>query len=112
MVDSPDDITPKDLQGWLQSEITLASKALELRIKDALSLVNAYTAGELTNSQLDERLSTYQGRWGEALSGLGSIRGMTDEQILARIDETQNPSFCKDLLKRAEESAANRRAKS
>jgi hypothetical protein len=69
------------------------AKAFELRLKEATDLVTAYSLGDLTPEQADERSWRYQHRWGEALSGASVSDGVTDEQILSKIDQTRGKYF-------------------
>lgn len=91
--------SPKEMQGWLEREIADAAKAMELRVRDASRFVSAYGRGEISAEEAEKRSIEYSKRWGEALPGVGRSQGMTDEEILARIDETRryqetgNPRF-------------------
>ena len=80
---------PKGLQKWLHDEIAEVMKASELRIKEATGFVNAYALGEITREQAEQKCYEYSERWGEALNGVWSIRGQSDEQILDKIKATQ-----------------------
>src|ERR1039458_5694219 len=81
--------SPGEMQGWLEREIADAAKAMELRIKEASRLVGAYARGEISADEAAQRGYEYSCRWGEALPGVPRSHGMTDEEILARIDETR-----------------------
>jgi hypothetical protein len=85
--------TPKELQAWLENEIECANKATELRIKDASRLVNAYARGELNAAEAARLGHDYEQRWGEALPGVWTPQGMTDQQILATVDEARTPNY-------------------
>jgi hypothetical protein len=69
-----------------RSEISDASKALELRIREATGFVTAYTFGKLNPKEADERHARFYHRWGESLPGISVSEGMTDADILAAID--------------------------
>lgn len=77
------------MQGWLEREIADSAKAMELRIKDASRFLSAYARGEISKDDAAERHDEYSCRWGEALPGVARSHGLTDEQILNRIDETR-----------------------
>jgi hypothetical protein len=81
--------SPKEMLGWLEREIADASKATELRIKEAARFVTAYALGEISAEEAAECAYRYDCRWGEALPGVFRSRGMTDEEILGKIDETR-----------------------
>jgi hypothetical protein len=81
--------SPKEMQGWLEREIADAAKAMELRLKDASRLVSAYAGGDISPEEAAKRGNEYSTRWGEALPGVGRSQGMTDQEILAQIDETR-----------------------
>jgi hypothetical protein len=76
----------KEMEGWLRREIADATKALELRIKDATHLVAAYSRGELSADEAEERSYQYSLRWGDALPGAARSQGLSDEEILKRMD--------------------------
>ncbi len=78
---------PKGMQGWLEREITDVMKAAELRIKDATQFVNAYARGELSTDEAAHRCYEYETRWGAPLPGVMRSRGLTDEQIMTKINE-------------------------
>jgi hypothetical protein len=94
------ELTPKDTQNWLQEEIAQLHKAVELRTKEATALATAFTKGEISAKEAAERSWKYTQRWGDALPGVMSMRGMTDEQILATIDEAQHPEFVERLMQK------------
>jgi hypothetical protein len=85
--EQPEYLSPKDMRSWLGREIKDATKALELRLRDATDLVTAYTQGELTPAEADERHSRYYHRWGESLPGATASDTVTDADILAAIDK-------------------------
>jgi len=80
---------PKGMQGWLEGEIERIQKASELRIKEATRFVNEYGRGEISADQAAERSFEYANRWGDALPGIGGTRGVSDEEILRKLDEAQ-----------------------
>jgi hypothetical protein len=83
----PKDIPSADtMRAVLDNEIFALSKAMDLRLRELTSMVTAYTAGELTPEQMNERYQRYTRRWDEALPGIINARGMTDEEIIAGID--------------------------
>lgn len=83
----------KDMQGWLREEIRDSAKAHELRVKDATELVTAYADGQLTTEEAMERLNQHDRRWGEALFGASAFPGLTDKEILDRIDAARTEQF-------------------
>jgi hypothetical protein len=90
--DSPNESdfpSSKEMEGWLEREIADAAKALELRIKDATRLVGAYSRGEISADEAAQRSHEYSKRWGDVLPGVLRSQGMTDEEILKRIDEAR-----------------------
>jgi len=86
---APEYPSPEEMQGWLEREIADAARATELRIKEASSFVAAYTRGEISAGEAADRGYQYSCRWGEVLPGVWRSRGMTDEEILAKIDATR-----------------------
>lgn len=82
-----------DIQKWAEAETERVNKASELRIKEATEIATHYSAGKITPEEATRRCNEYAARWPEALPGVLSPRGMTDEQIIAEIDETNRPDF-------------------
>lgn len=85
-----DFLTPDEMREWAQREMRDASKALDLRARELLDLVSAYSAGKITPEKADELQSRYHHRWADALpTALGDIGDPphTDEHILARVDK-------------------------
>lgn len=89
-----DFLTPQEIKQWAQRELRDASRALDLRARELIDLVTAYSAGDITPEKADELYARYQHRWGEALPGVvqGDIGDppLTDERILTRMEE-RNP---------------------
>jgi hypothetical protein len=89
-----DFLTPAEMREWAQREIRDAAKALDLRARELFDLVDAYSSGKITPEKADELHSRYQHRWGDALPGVvqGDIGDppLTDEHILAKMDERNN----------------------
>jgi hypothetical protein len=93
----PGYLSPQDMRSWMRQEIRDAAKAYELRVRDLTEFVTAYALGEITAQQADERNWQYHVRWGEALPGICATDSVTDEQILAAVDETRRSSYLLDL---------------
>ena len=89
--DEKNHLSPEEMRQWADQEIRDSAKAHELRTRELTDLVNAYSAAQITPEQADERMGRYQHRWGEALRGTSATEGITDEQILAKIDATRKP---------------------
>lgn len=53
----------------MRQEIRDLTRAVELRVNELTELVTAYSAGEITPKEADERYMAYHRRWGEALPG-------------------------------------------
>lgn len=85
-------LTSADLLDWLRREVTDVHKAAELRIGDVTEIATAYALGEMTAEEANKRFHRYGRRWGEALPGIASSEGMTNEQIIKTMDEErENP---------------------
>jgi hypothetical protein len=79
--------SPREMEEWLQREIADIRRAAELRIKDATAFVTAYSKGEISQGEADERSYQYSRRWGEPIFGVFRTEGLSDEQILKQLDE-------------------------
>jgi hypothetical protein len=84
--DFPD---PKGMQKWLDLEIDDIQRAAELRIKDAKSFVDAYAKGEISRDEAAQRSFEYANRWGEGLPGVPRTQGLSDEEIMRRLNEAR-----------------------
>jgi hypothetical protein len=60
-------------------------------VKELSTLATAYSAGELTPEQADEAHSRYYHRWGEALPGASAADGVSDGEIIGKIDKARPP---------------------
>ena len=80
---------PKGMQRWLESEIGRIQKASELRIGEATKFVNEYARGEISADEAAERNFQYANRWGDVLPGIASPHGVSDEEILRKLDEAR-----------------------
>jgi hypothetical protein len=79
--------TLEEVRQWLQREVGHVMKEAELRVKDATDFVTAYATGKISAKEAAERMSRYDGRWGEAsLIVAMPHEGMTNEEILRRLD--------------------------
>ena len=98
----PYHLSADDMRGWLEREITDIDKAKELRVKEATGFVEAYAQGEIAQDEMERRMYEYSCRWGEPLPGVPRSEGMSDDQILARINKTRisQGELEPDVLKR------------
>jgi hypothetical protein len=94
-----EDLTPEDMRQWLQQEIRDLSKAVELRMQEATDLVAKYASGKLTREEAMEKWMRYHYRWGESpIPGVTTREGMTNEEILSRLDNAL-PSSVREILR-------------
>lgn len=84
-------LPPKDIQSWARQQIKDAAKEFELRVKEVTSLAIAYSAGEITPDQAEERYSRYYHRWGDTLCGVSVGDDWPDDKIIAKIDASRDP---------------------
>ena len=82
-------LSVKEMQQWLSQEVRDTAKAHELRLKEANAFVADYASGVLNAEQAQEKLAAYDRRWGEALFGAAAVPGVTDEEIVNRIDRAR-----------------------
>jgi hypothetical protein len=78
------------LVAWLKQELLALQKATHLRTQDATEIVTSYLSGELSEEEAEERLKTYQRRWGEPIPGVAITPDMTDSEILGWLDGEAN----------------------
>jgi hypothetical protein len=91
----PDDretLSPQDVHEWAAQEVLDSGKAHELRVREATTLASDYSQGKISGEEAMERLRQFDRRWGEALFGASANTGMSDDEILAKIDETRASS--------------------
>lgn len=84
-------LSAKDMRSWAEQEKPDLAKAAELRLRELNAFVTAYENGKLTPEEATERMFRYDHRWGEALRGASAGGGISDEEILAKIDATRKP---------------------
>jgi hypothetical protein len=82
-------LTPKEISEWARQEVANSAKAFELRVREATDLATRYATGEITQEEAQKRLIAFDRRWREALHGTSTNENLSDEQILAKIDETR-----------------------
>jgi hypothetical protein len=82
-------ISLDDLRQWAEQELKDTAKAAELRAKQTKELVSDYSEGRLSPKQATDRYRQYRERWGEALPGATMNEGLSDDAILAQIDEVR-----------------------
>ena len=90
MKDKDEFPSPEEMQHWLERELVDAQKALELRVKDATTFVEAYARGDTSAEEAAQKTVQYSRRWGESLFGVGRSEGLSDDEILSRIDLARN----------------------
>lgn len=90
--DDSDHHTKEDLALWLKQEIMDVTKAAQLRIQDATDYGTAYALGQLTPEQAAERHRQYTHRWTDAIPGVYASEGMSDKELIQRIDKRPQPN--------------------
>jgi hypothetical protein len=85
--------SPEAMRGWLEREIADIRRAAELRIKDATRFVSAYASGEISAQEVENHSLAYEDRWGDVLPGVMRTQGLSDEEILARLDKARQATF-------------------
>lgn len=79
--------SPGEIELWTRQEIADVEKASELRIRELKELTRTYSAGEISAEEADALHSRYYARWPEALPGASTGPGVSDEQLLEKIDQ-------------------------
>jgi len=81
--------TPAEMVEFLRDEILTVNRATELRLREFSEFVTAYTKGEITPEEANERFSRHSSRWRDAIHGglLVPPGGISDEEIYRSIDE-------------------------
>jgi hypothetical protein len=97
-------LTPDEMRAWLEQEVRDLTKSLELRVQDATDFVTAYCAGRISGREATARLRKYDTRWGDPISGVNAQSDMTNEEIVARLDQF----LAKERQERASDSALKR----
>jgi hypothetical protein len=83
----PDHLSSDEMLDWLRHEVLAVTKEAELRIRDVTTMVTEYARGTMTAEEANKRFLDYGSRWGDALNGVSSPEGRTDDQILREMDE-------------------------
>jgi hypothetical protein len=89
VADDSKNLTKEDVAAWLQQEIDHSRKAMELRVKDATDIVMAFQENRVSAKEAADHIYRHENRWGEALPGVWTTEGKTDQQILAELDEAR-----------------------
>jgi hypothetical protein len=89
VADDSTSLTKEDVAAWLQQEIDHSRKAMELRVKDATGIATAFQENRLSAKEAADEIYRHENRWGEALPGVWTTEGKTDQQILAELDEAR-----------------------
>jgi hypothetical protein len=97
--DDHENPTPREMREWLAQEVRDVIKGMELRIKDATDFVTAYAVGEIDAKELERRQRIYTNRWGDAIPGVFTSEGMSNEEILRKRDNEH-----KEDLRRSQEA--------
>jgi hypothetical protein len=79
--------SPKEIELWVKQESADVTKSCELRLKELEELSRAYLAGEISSEQANTLKARYHDRWEDPLSVACTGPGISDEQIVKRIDE-------------------------
>jgi hypothetical protein len=66
----------------LREDVLAVSKAAELRIREMTIIATEYASGKITPHEANERFYDYAFRWGDAIEGVRSVEGMSDDDIL------------------------------
>ena len=85
----PDYLTPDDMLSALRDEVIAISRASEMRIRELTVIVTDYTKGKIAPEEAHERFMKYSDRWGDAMYGISTFEGRTDEQIRHEMDEVR-----------------------
>jgi hypothetical protein len=102
-------LTPADMVQWLQQEVRDVTKASELRIQEATKFVTDFALGKISEEELLNRKSIYAARWGdETIPGVLSEEGMTNGEIMRRVDATL-PRSVQESIRRLENSKSQGR---
>jgi hypothetical protein len=93
-------LTPNEMRDWLAQEVRDLTKVLALRVRDATEFVTAYARGKITAEEATSRMLRYGSRWGDPLPGVNINEGMTDEEVLGRLDQRPPEPLMEDLRSR------------
>jgi hypothetical protein len=88
----PDHITVNEMLSMFNDEVTNVTKGAELRLRDFSTLLKEYVAGNISPEQATDRMVRHQEKWGDAVPGVYSVEGKSDEELLAAV-ETHAGSF-------------------
>jgi hypothetical protein len=81
------EFSKEEVGKWLQQELRNVTKGMQLRLAEATDLTTAYTLGEITEGEVEQRMNHYYERWGDyPLLGVQVTGSETDDQILKAFD--------------------------
>ncbi len=88
-VEQSKSLTQEDVEAWLRQEIDHSRKATELRIAGAKEIATGFAAKRIPPSEAADHIYRHENRWGEALPGVWTTEGKTDQRILGELDEAR-----------------------
>lgn len=87
--DNSESLTHEDVEAWLRQEIDHSRRATKLRIEGAREIAAAFAENRLSPKETADQIYRHENRWGEALPGVWTTEGKTDQQVLAELDEAR-----------------------
>ena len=95
-VKSDEMLNPAEMLSILQDEVSLISRAADIRIPTVTEIATAYARGELTPQEANRRWGEYEHLWGDAVPGMAGIQGLnTDREFLQFMERSKsaNPTW-------------------
>jgi hypothetical protein len=90
---SHDDLTPQEMRSFFSDEVANVTKGAELRIRELAELMARFHTGEITAERATELAGDYKEKWGDAVPGVYSVKGKTDAELMAAVNEEYDGRF-------------------
>ena len=87
--DNSESLAQEDVEAWLRQEIDHSRKATKLRRAGAREIATAFAENRISPIEAADQIYRHENRWGEALPGVWTTEGKTDQEILAELDEAR-----------------------
>ena len=85
----PEYLSVDDMLVALRDEVLAVSRAAEMRTREITALVTDYARGKATAEETHKRFLQYSRRWGDAIPGITTVEGKTDEELFRESDDVR-----------------------
>jgi hypothetical protein len=77
------------MTGLLLDEVSIISRAADIRIRELTDVVSDFARGKISAQEANARYIRNSRKWFDALPGVDSVNGKTDEQIVEEMERAR-----------------------